>query len=60
MLLDVTHVTVQPDFTLVLEFENKERRSFNMAAYMDQKPWVRLMLIGDGFALTRYCEPVPN
>ena len=53
MLLDVTHVTVQPDFTLVLEFENKERRSFNMAAYMDQKPWVRLMLIGDGFALTR-------
>ena len=42
MLLDVTHVTVQPDFTLVLEFENRERRSFNMAAYMDQKPWARL------------------
>ena len=42
MLLDVTHVTVQADFTLVLEFENKERRSFNMAAYIDQKPWARL------------------
>jgi len=42
MLLDVTHVTVQPDFTLLLEFENGERRTFNMAAYIDQKPWVRL------------------
>lgn len=42
MLLDVTHVTVQPDFTLFLEFENGERRSFNMATYIDQKPWVRL------------------
>jgi hypothetical protein len=38
----VNHVTVQPDFTLFLEFENGERRSFNMAAYMDQKPWTRL------------------
>ena len=42
MLLDVTHVTVKPDFTLFLEFENGERRSFDMAAYIDQKPWVRL------------------
>jgi hypothetical protein len=42
MLLDVTHVTVKPDFTLFLEFENGERRRFDMAAYIDQKPWVRL------------------
>ena len=42
MLLDVTHVTVKPDFTIFLEFENGERRRFDMAAYIDQKPWVRL------------------
>jgi hypothetical protein len=42
MLLDVTHVTVKNDFTLFLEFENGERRSFDMATYIDQKPWVRL------------------
>jgi hypothetical protein len=42
MLLDVTNVTVQPGFTLFLEFENGERRSFNMSAYIDQKPWIRL------------------
>ena len=42
MLLDVTNVTVQPGFTLLLVFENGERRSFNMADYIDQKPWVRL------------------
>ncbi len=42
MLLDVTHVTVKPDFTLLLVFENGERRRFDMAAYIDQKPWVRL------------------
>ena len=42
MLLDVTDVTVQPGFTLFLEFENGEKRRFDMAAYIDQKPWVRL------------------
>jgi len=42
MLLDVTHVIAQPDFILLLEFENGERRSFDMANYMDQKPWARL------------------
>ena len=42
MLLDVTHVTVKPNFTLFLEFENGERRRFDMADYIDQKPWVRL------------------
>jgi hypothetical protein len=42
MLLDVTDVTVKPGFTLLLVFENGERRSFKMADYIDQKPWVRL------------------
>lgn len=42
MLLDVTHVTVQSDFILLLEFENGEQRLFNMASYIDQKPWARL------------------
>ncbi len=42
MLLDVVNVAVQGDFVLLLEFENSERRSFDMAAYMDQKPWSRL------------------
>ena len=42
MLLDVTHVTVRPGFTLFLEFENGERRRFDMTSYIDQKPWVRL------------------
>lgn len=42
MLLDIVHVKANPDFRLLLEFENGERRCFNMAAYIDQKPWVRL------------------
>jgi uncharacterized protein DUF2442 len=42
MLLDVVHVTVKPGFELLLEFENGERRRFNMGTYIDQKPWVRL------------------
>jgi len=42
MLLDVVKVVVRPDFILLLEFENSERRSFDMAAYIDQKPWSRL------------------
>ena len=42
MLLDITHVVAQPNFTLLLEFENGERRSFNMSVCIDQKPWVRL------------------
>jgi hypothetical protein len=42
MLLDVTRVTVQPHFTLFLEFENGERRTFDMSPYMERKPWIRL------------------
>lgn len=42
MLLDVVHVTAKHDFKLILGFENGEERCFNMADYIDQKPWVRL------------------
>lgn len=42
MLLDVTRVAVQSNFVLLLEFENGEQRSFDMARYIDQRPWVRL------------------
>ena len=42
MLLDVVKVKAGPEFTLLLEFENGERRCFNMAAHLDQKPWDRL------------------
>lgn len=41
-LLDVVAVQVQADFTLLLTFENDEIRRFDMAPYMDQKPWSRL------------------
>ena len=42
MLLDIVHVQPGPLYTLELEFENGEKRRFNMAPYMDQKPWVHL------------------
>ena len=42
MLLDVVNVAVQPNFVLCLEFQNGELRSFDMTAYIDQKPWNRL------------------
>jgi hypothetical protein len=42
MLLDVIRVIAQPDFALLLEFQNGELRSFDMAAYIEQKPWNRL------------------
>lgn len=48
MLLDVTNVTVQPGFVLSLVFENGEHRRFDMANYMDQKPWIRLK-VGHAF-----------
>ncbi|MBL8449367.1 MAG: DUF2442 domain-containing protein [Dechloromonas sp.] len=41
-LLDVVKVKANPDYTLYLEFENGETRIFDMALYMDKKPFVRL------------------
>jgi uncharacterized protein DUF2442 len=42
MLLDIVQVQPGPHYTLMLEFENGEKRRFNMAPYMEQKPWLRL------------------
>lgn len=42
MLFDVLLVEPQKDYILLLEFENGERRRFDMAPYMDQKPWDKL------------------
>ncbi len=41
-LLDVVGVQAHADFSLVLTFENSEVRRFDMAPYMNQKPWSRL------------------
>lgn len=41
-LLDVMKVKARSDFKLELEFENGERRLFDMAPIMDKKPFTRL------------------
>ncbi len=42
MLLDIVRVQPGPHYTLMLEFENGEKRRFNMEPYMEQKPWIRI------------------
>lgn len=42
MLLDVTKVKALPNYVLLLEFENGENRYFDMAPYMDRKPFIHL------------------
>lgn len=42
LLLDVVGVIAKPDYTLFLEFENGERRVFDMAPLMDKKPFIQL------------------
>ncbi|MBZ0092324.1 MAG: DUF2442 domain-containing protein [Burkholderiales bacterium] len=41
-LLDVVKVEAKPDYSLHLEFENGERRIFDMSSYMDKRPFVSL------------------
>lgn len=41
-LLDVVKVQAKPDFTLDLEFENGERKIFDMKPYLNKKPFYRL------------------
>lgn len=41
-LLDVVNVVAHSDYTMDLEFENGERRVFDMAPYMEKKPFIRL------------------
>ena len=42
ILLDVVRVNAKPDYTLVLEFENGEKRVFDMRPLMDKKPFAQL------------------
>ncbi len=41
-LLDVISVIAQPDYRLQLEFENGEKRLFDMGPYLEKKPFSRL------------------
>ena len=41
-LLDVIHVEATSDYKLHLEFENGEKRVFDMSPYMEKRPFVRL------------------
>lgn len=41
-LLDVVAVEVKADYLLYLEFENGEKRTFDMSPYMDKQPFVQL------------------
>lgn len=42
MLLDVTYVQATSDYTLHLEFENGEKRIFDMMPYMEKRPYIKL------------------
>lgn len=42
MLLDVTTVRPLPEFKLYLEFQNGERRQFDVRPLLSMKPWDRI------------------
>lgn len=42
LLLDVTYVKAISDYKLHLEFENGEKRIFDMSPYLERKPFDRL------------------
>lgn len=42
MLLDVISVEIRPEFQLDLEFQNGERRRFDMRPLLTIKPWNRI------------------
>lgn len=42
LLLDVVGVEASPDYKLYLEFENGEKRVFDMSPYMDKRPFASL------------------
>lgn len=42
MLIDVISLCVKPDFQLDLEFENGERRRFDMRPLLLMRPWSRI------------------
>lgn len=42
LLLDVIAVEAKEDGTLLLEFENHEKRVFDMKPYLEKKPFAKL------------------
>jgi hypothetical protein len=42
MLLDVISVWTRPDFQLDLEFQNRQRRRFDVRPLLSMKPWNRI------------------
>jgi hypothetical protein len=42
LLLDVVKVQAQEGHRLIVEFENGERRQFDMSGFIGEKPFVRL------------------
>lgn len=42
MLLDVVCVVPRPDFQMDIEFENGEKRRFDMRPLLSMKPWDRI------------------
>ena len=42
MLLDVVCVVPRPDFQMDIEFENGEKRRFEMRPLLSMKPWDRI------------------
>lgn len=42
MLLDVVRVEPRKDNTLLLLFENQEKRIFDMTPYLEKKPFIKL------------------
>ncbi len=43
-LLDVIHVEPRKDHTLLLIFENQEKRLFDMSPYLNKKPFIKLRM----------------
>lgn len=41
-LLDVVKVEANPDYSLLLEFENGEKRIFDMRPYLEKRPFTSL------------------
>jgi hypothetical protein len=42
MLLDVISVKTCDDYTMELVFENREKRIFDMAPFLNKKPFIKL------------------
>jgi hypothetical protein len=57
-LLDVKTVETRPEYKLVLTFENGEVRLFDMAQYIDQKPYNKLKNSLFKSAKAEYCTVV--